>query len=170
MEDEAKASRSLDRLIQIYQYMMETRASEKSLEYVKFGRQEDNLWQGNVRDIAIAIGEPNIQSVYNALTTLDTMECINRISRGSARTNPVYVLVREPSGEDYYNLRNRSAVLGQIRIPNAASRNRYSIVAVNRDIHQVQEYATILERRIERLERVVEDITLRISSERDGIR
>lgn len=151
--------------------MMTNQNTEKSLEYLRFDGEDQALWRGPAQEIADALGEANLQNVYNALKILDDLNCIHRITRGTAFTPSVYALLREPTEEDYKVYRERSIVLGRGRIPNAASRNRASIISLYRENTELTERVSVLEglvgdltTRLEGLESVIKNYAVRDSS------
>lgn len=151
-----------ERLYTIYMYMWTYRETVISHEYLGPGHEPVNIdiWRGYTKDIAESMGLALV-TVHNEITHLTTMQCLTILRRGTKHHKSVYLLHFPPTEEMWEAQQERNTITGRMEPVTRSQRNLDALNRLRRRVDSLETTVTMLQERLERLERVAKHQTSR---------
>lgn len=102
------------------------------------------VWRGSAKHIATHFGL-SMSMTYKILRFLATCGCVEMVRHGGAGTNSIYKLIRQPTIDEYENLKERSHMTGRTEPVT-------QIQKVQDSVNRIHSIVVSLEDRVKRLE------------------
>lgn len=110
-----------------------------------YDHQNNGRWRGYGADIAEGTGL-HVNMVYRCIGKLEGIGSIRKLRHGGLNSPSVYQIIKEPDGNEYELMKERSIMTGRFEMPTQWSRVQDSLNRVNNRLNEI-------ELRLERLER-----------------
>lgn len=110
-----------------------------------YDHQNNGRWRGYGADIAEGT-KLHVNMVYRCIGKLEGIGSIRKLRHGGLNSPSVYQIIKEPDGNEYELMKERSIMTGRFEMPTQWSRVQDSLNRVNNRLNEI-------ELRLERLER-----------------